>query len=1268
MDYHSRVPVACIEIHWGHDAPLRTARQCQPGTQLVILPLSDGCQLRGPTHAATPASVCMTAPIPVSAAPGLWRHVHCSSEDDVYLVAYTPKGFNKLHREARPALADSGFTCLPGSQREFWSLDRPKALLKRHHVMPRRASFRVAACPDVPVPTAWLSTVFYEDRLFRNGNGQAGLAWCHAPSAPDLPSAWTGVTTFQVHWPLPPPQVLGGDTLRKSAAGATGSAAGATGATGLQATQQVQAAGATGLQATPQVQAAGVTGLQAMFQATPQVQAAGAAGFQATPQVQAAGAAGFQATLQIQPAASAAGLQATPQVQAAGATGLQAMFQATPQVQAAGAAGFQATPQVQAAGAAGFQATPQVQAASAAGLQATPQVQAAGATGLQAMFQAMPQVQAASAAGLQAMPQVQAAGAAGFQATPQVQQAAGAAGFQAMPQVQAAGAAGFQATPQVQAAGAAGFQATLQMQQAAGTTGLQAGAAGLEAMHQVQAGPGNTPVEQDTRGTNLPKQSHCESVLAHRSMEEDSSADVLAQLHAADPTVPSHTDHDAADTFNTQPHNNSAVEPSCDELNTASISNSPSVVSHPNPFVSQPLAVPTQSADSMQQHECPGDPLYEWYSSPEADWDACPFLAPKIANSLVACHPDEFQDSNVSFTLESISWKGEIQLVHSLNEGLDRHRVLAQILEDEECQSNSDLLGDVASMQQHRLASLCGLEASNRKIQEALEDHQVHAGSQSMPCTTKLRSLFVPCPEQKFLGHGLMSLSPFEDVPSAEAIRERCTEEEFLQTKTIPNEVVRMELKKWTPSIQDEYDSLTKVSKAVRPLTDEQFEELVRDPSVQCELVPGRAIFTVKAHTGRLKTRAVACGNHQTSNARSREDKFASGISAEATRMLIRFAGLYNLRIGVLDIKTAFLNAPVVTPNQEIVIVRVPAIMRASGVRSEKYWVVDKALYGLDVAPRSWCLHRNKVISGITSLEGTSRQVRCLPMEEDANVWVVVDCVSDTIIAYLALYVDDILILGEHQDVEEVAQTLEGLWTTTPVMWAEPTSVLSFDGFEVEKCEDGYRVHQKSYLKELLKQYASLDGISNIPCPKEIIVTERQESQSESVKLAQCLTGQLLWLSGRTRPDISYAVSAMGQAIVHNPEEAIARGYHLIKFLRQSPEVSLEYGAAPDRFGQWGQLKWRQTSGAIDVFSDASFMVDSESRSVGSAQLYWGGAIVMWHCGKQPLLSASTAESELIAMAEGFTMGRSLRPFVEALCAHRKVTCRASIYTDNSAA
>ena len=64
---------------------------------------------------------------------------------------------------------------------------------------------------------------------------------------------------------------------------------------------------------------------------------------------------------------------------------------------------------------------------------------------------------------------------------------------------------------------------------------------------------------------------------------------------------------------------------------------------------------------------------------------------------------------------------------------------------------------------------------------------------------------------------------------------------------------------------------------------------------------------------------------------------------------------------------TAFLNADIVTPNKEVIVVKVPAVFRMNGIK-EKCWRVRKDLYGLDVSPRSWSLSRNKTFRQVERL------------------------------------------------------------------------------------------------------------------------------------------------------------------------------------------------------------------------------------------------------------------------------------------------------------
>ena len=389
-------------------------------------------------------------------------------------------------------------------------------------------------------------------------------------------------------------------------------------------------------------------------------------------------------------------------------------------------------------------------------------------------------------------------------------------------------------------------------------------------------------------------------------------------------------------------------------------------------------------------------------------------------------------------------------------------------------------------------------------------------------------------------------------------------EETPLQTKTIPAEIVRQSLAKWTPSMHEEYDSLVVSTQAVSPLSDLEVTRLVSAQGGNVELIPGKAAFTKKAFSGRFKTRVVGCGNFQTSTTREKTDVYASGAPCESIRLLVRRAALDSEWIlGSVDVKTAFLNVPVVTSKDTTIIVRVPAILRAAGVCQEKYWRVNKALYGPDVAPPP----------------------QRYPYRQ-----------------------------GPH------------------VPWPV------------------HRRHPHSRSSRLAK-WEAVERERRVPIPKEFSVPETPVEEREALtKQAQTMCGQLLWLSGRTRPDLAFAVTKACQVVASNPAEAVARCNCIVKYLRYAPSVGLHYGPAPDDFGQWAQLKYRRDASSIEVYSDASYGADFAEGCKGmSAHVYWGGALVMWGQCRQPLVPTSTAEAELIALAEAHLMDKAMSPATEAL-------------------
>ena len=163
-----------------------------------------------------------------------------------------------------------------------------------------------------------------------------------------------------------------------------------------------------------------------------------------------------------------------------------------------------------------------------------------------------------------------------------------------------------------------------------------------------------------------------------------------------------------------------------------------------------------------------------------------------------------------------------------------------------------------------------------------------------------------------------------------------------LHTKTIPNEVVRKEVAKWIPSMVSEYESLVRENDAVEPFPEETLEQWKREGR-EFELVPGKTVHTIKAFTGRLKSRAVICGNFL-GQTFSKEQKYAAGADSVLIRILLRMVALMSWSLCVMDVRTAFLLAPLLFQEDRPTLVQVPKLFLMGGVCKENYLASEEGL------------------------------------------------------------------------------------------------------------------------------------------------------------------------------------------------------------------------------------------------------------------------------------------------------------------------------------
>ena len=189
----------------------------------------------------------------------------------------------------------------------------------------------------------------------------------------------------------------------------------------------------------------------------------------------------------------------------------------------------------------------------------------------------------------------------------------------------------------------------------------------------------------------------------------------------------------------------------------------------------------------------------------------------------------------------------------------------------------------------------------------------------------------------------LAGLSASESVSAGQKDSDevQMPEPEILHTHPVSLSEVMRDLSSWHPALLEEFNSILTTHKAIRPVSKEELKRLEREGR-EVLYVPGKLVATVKAGTGKRKARIVACGNFlsrekaQGSPTLSRGDIFAAGLDSLALRTQIAAAAWRSWPGSTVDIKTAFLTAPLQSKrSQRVVVLRPPKILVKAGIVSE---------------------------------------------------------------------------------------------------------------------------------------------------------------------------------------------------------------------------------------------------------------------------------------------------------------------------------------------
>ncbi|KAJ9540991.1 hypothetical protein OSB04_027497 [Centaurea solstitialis] len=307
-----------------------------------------------------------------------------------------------------------------------------------------------------------------------------------------------------------------------------------------------------------------------------------------------------------------------------------------------------------------------------------------------------------------------------------------------------------------------------------------------------------------------------------------------------------------------------------------------------------------------------------------------------------------------------------------------------------------------------------------------------------------------------------------------------------------------------------------------------------------------------------------------------------------------------------------------------------------------------KSIYGLKQASRSWNLHFDERIKefGFTKSEFEP----CVYTK-----------FSGSIVTFLVLYVDDILLIGN--DVPTL-QSVKS-WLSKCFQMKDLGEAAYILGIKIYRNRSKRLIglSQSTYIDKILKRFRMDESkkgfipmqhgivLSKIQCP----VSSQDQDRMKSVPYASAI-GSIMYAMLCTRPDVAYSVSVTSRYQQNPGEPHWVAVKNILKYLRRTKDMFLVFGGSEDEISVTG-------------YSDASFQTDRDDfRSQSGYVFTLNGGAISWKSSKQDTIADSTTEAEYIAASDAAKEAVWLRNFLSDLRVVASISRPIDILCDNSGA